>query len=193
MYQVQNSSAVVRAGRALVAPSRAGVSRTVLLLGVTSLLTDVSSEMVSTILPLYLVYTVGLTPVQFGVVDGIYQGGAAITRLVSGFFSDRLRAYKQVALCGYTLSAICKPLMIAAGSAWGVLGTIVFVDRTGKGIRTAPRDALISLSSEPDRLGTSFGVHRALDTTGAMIGPLLAFGILMLVPNGFDSIFMVSF
>jgi MFS family permease len=193
VYQVQNSSAVARAGRILLAPRRAGVSRTVLVLGVTSLLTDISSEMVSTILPLYLVYTVGLSPVQFGVVDGTYQGGAAIARLISGFFADRLRRHKEVAFVGYALSAVCKPLMVAAGSAWGVLGTIVFVDRTGKGIRTAPRDALISLTTVPERLGTSFGVHRAMDTVGAMLGPLLAFGILMLVPNGFNSVFVASF
>ena len=137
--------------------------------------------------------TLGLTPLQFGVVDGIYQGGAALVRVASGFFADRFRRHKEVALAGYGLSALCRPLLIVFGSAWGALAAVVFLDRTGKGIRTAPRDALISLSTKPERLGTAFGIHRALDTTGAMLGPLLAFGLLMLVPQGFNSVFVVSF
>ena len=194
MYEVEDSQAVARGHRALFHSTlRAGVGRTVILLGVVSMLTDISSEMVATVLPLYLVYSVGLTPLQFGVVDGIYQGGAALVRVASGFFADRTRRHKEVALVGYGLSALCRPLLIAFGSAWGALAAIVFLDRTGKGIRTAPRDALISLSTTPERLGTAFGIHRALDTTGAMLGPLLAFGLLMLIPQGFDSVFVVSF
>jgi MFS family permease len=194
MYDVQDSQAVARGHRALFhSRLRAGVGRTVILLGVVSLLTDISSEMVATVLPLYLVYNVGLTPLQFGVVDGIYQGGAALVRVASGFFADRFRRHKEVALAGYGLSALCRPLLIVFGSVWGALAAVVFLDRTGKGIRTAPRDALISLSTKPERLGTAFGIHRALDTTGAMLGPLLAFGLLMLVPQGFNSVFVVSF
>ena len=194
MYDVQDSQAVARGHRALFHSTlRAGVGRTVILLGLVSLLTDISSEMVATVLPLYLVYNVGLTPLQFGVVDGIYQGGAALVRVASGFFADRFRRHKEVALAGYGLSALCRPLLIVFGSAWGALAAVVFLDRTGKGIRTAPRDALISLTTKPERLGTAFGIHRALDTTGAMLGPLLAFGLLMLVPQGFNSVFVVSF
>jgi MFS family permease len=194
MYDVEDSQAVAKGHRALFRSSlRAGVGRTVILLGVVSLLTDISSEMVSTVLPLYLVYSVGLSPLQFGVVDGIYQGGAALVRVASGFVADRTRRHKEVALAGYGLSALCRPLLIVFGSAWGALAAVVFLDRTGKGIRTAPRDALISLSTTPERLGTAFGIHRALDTTGAMLGPLLAFGLLVLVPQGFDSVFVVSF
>jgi MFS family permease len=194
MYEVEDSQSVARGHRALFRSAlRSGVGRTVILLGVVSMLTDISSEMVATVLPLYLVYSVGLTPLQFGVVDGIYQGGAVLVRVASGFFADRTRRHKEVALVGYGLSALCRPLLIAFGSAWGALAAVVFLDRTGKGIRTAPRDALISLSTTPERLGTAFGIHRALDTTGAMLGPLLAFGLLMLVPQGFDSVFVVSF
>ena len=194
MYDVQDSQAVARGHRALFRSSlRAGVGRTVILLGVVSLLTDISSEMVATVLPLYLVYNVGLSPLQFGVIDGIYQGGAAVVRVASGFFADRTRRHKEVALVGYGLSALCRPLLIVFGSVWGALAAVVFLDRTGKGIRTAPRDALISLSTKPERLGTAFGIHRALDTTGAMLGPLLAFGLLLLVPQGFNSVFVVSF
>ena len=192
MYTVQDirtfvhSSAGLRSGRRVV-------SRTVIFLGLTSMFTDISSEMVATILPLYLVLTLGFTPLQFGVVDGYQRGAAALVSLSSGLFSDRRKRHKEVATAGYGLSAICKPLYVAVGSSFAALGAVVFADRIGKGIRTAPRDALISLSTPRDSLGTAFGVHRALDTFGAMLGPLLAFGILALAPNDFDAIFIVSF
>ena len=195
MYQVQDSSALLRARRVL--RPRAGaerrVTRTVVLLGVVSMLTDISSEMVAAVLPLYLVYSLGFTPLQYGIVDGLYQGASALVRLVSGFAGDRLRRHKEVAATGYGLSAICKLGLVAVGSAWGAVGAVILLDRTGKGIRTAPRDALISLNSRPENLGLSFGVHRALDTTGAMLGPLVAFGLLALAPLAFNSIFLVSF
>jgi MFS family permease len=194
MYQVANSQIVAQGSRALLRRrSGALVSRTVVLLGLTSLFTDISSEMVTTILPLYLVYSVGLSPLQFGVIDGIQQGASALVRIVGGFFADRLRRYKEVAAVGYGVSAVCRLLFLAAGSAWGLIGAVMFADRMGKGIRTAPRDAMISLSTPAERLGTAFGVHRALDTAGATIGPLIAFGLLVAVPHGFHSVFVVSF
>ena len=195
MYQVQDSTALLQGSRRLLSRGRKAkrVSRTVLLLGMVSLLTDISSEMVSTVLPLYLVYTLGFTPLQYGVVDGIYQGASALVRLVSGFAGDRFGRHKEVAGIGYGLSAVCKLGLLVVGSAFSAIGALVLIDRTGKGIRTAPRDAMISLSSTPDGMATSFGVHRALDTTGAMIGPLVAFGLLAIAPLAFDSIFLVSF
>ena len=192
MYSVQDIRSFVQAGSGLRSGRRV-VSRTVILLGITSMFTDVSSEMVATILPLYLVLTLGFTPLQFGVVNGYQRGAAALVSLAGGLFSDRRKRHKEVATAGYALSAFCKPLYVAVGASFAWLGAVVFVDRIGKGIRTAPRDALISLSTPRESLGTAFGVHRALDTTGAMIGPLLAFGILAAAPNGFDSIFIVSF
>lgn len=162
-----------------------------MLLGLVSLFTDISSEMVTTILPLYLVYTLGFSPLQFGIVDGLQQGAAALVRVLGGFAADRTRRHKEVAGIGYGLSALARVGLLFASSV-AALGAVVFVDRTGKGIRTAPRDALISLSSEPDALGTSFGVHRALDTAGAMLGPLIAFGLLWLAPGDFDAVFVVS-
>ena len=196
LYQVQNSAALLKGHRRLFA--RGGqrtrrVSRTVVLLGVVSLLTDISSEMVAAALPLYLVYTLGFTPLQFGIVDGVYQGATALVRIGSGFLGDRTRRHKEVAVSGYGLSALCKLGLVLVGSAWGAVGAITLLDRTGKGIRTAPRDALISLNSRPDTLALSFGVHRALDTTGALIGPLVAFGLLSIAPLAFDSLFLVSF
>jgi MFS family permease len=169
------------------------VSRNVVYLGLTSLFTDISSEMVSTVLPLYLVFFLRFTPLQFGMLDGLYQGGAALIRLVGGLAADRSQRYKEVAGLGYGLSALSKiGLLLGAAGGPGLLAGALFVDRTGKGIRTAPRDALISLSSQPSNLGTSFAVHRALDTCGAMLGPLVAFGLLAMVPNGFDVIFVAS-
>ena len=192
MYGVQDIRSLARA----TAGARRGhglVSRTVIMLGITSMLTDVSSEMVATILPLYLVFAIGFTPLQFGVVDGYQRGAGALVSLGGGLFADRRRRHKEVATAGYGLSAVCKLGYVAAGTSFAALGAVVFADRIGKGIRTAPRDALISLSSRREGLGLAFGVHRALDTTGAMIGPLLAFGLLALAPDGYDAIFIVSF
>ena len=151
MYQVENSTALLQGHRRLLARGRRTprVSRTVVLLGLVSLLTDISAEMVSTILPLYLVYTLGFTPLQYGVVDGVYQGASALVRLVSGFTADRTRRHKEVATVGYGLSAVCKLGLVVAGGAFSAIGALVLLDRTGKGIRTAPRDAMISLSSSP--------------------------------------------
>jgi MFS family permease len=190
VYPIESAVTLLRAARAR---RRLHVGRTVVLLGIVSFLTDISSEMVATVLPLYLIYTLGLSPVQFGVIDGVYQGSAAIVRLAGGVVADRWRRYKEVAAFGYGLSAVTKPAFLVVGGAWGALTAILFLDRTGKGIRTAPRDALISLSAPPQNLGAAFGVHRSLDTAGAMAGPLLAFGILALVPGAFDAVFVVSF
>jgi len=195
VYQVSNSAAVVRGHRRLLARDRAEpkVSRTVVLLGLTSLLTDISSEMVVTVLPLYLVYVGGFSPLAFGLIDGLYNGATAIVRLASGFVGDRWRRHKEVAAAGYGLSAVCKLLLLSVGTAVSAIGAVVLLDRVGKGIRTAPRDAMISLSTPKEQLGTAFGVHRAMDTTGAMLGPLVAFGLLALAPLAFDSVFLVAF
>jgi MFS family permease len=165
----------------------------VLNLGLTSLFTDISSEMISTILPLYLMFYLRLSPLEYGFVDGLYQGASAIVRVFGGYAADRWQRYKEVAGLGYALSAVCKLGMLAVGPAWTALAAIVLVDRAGKGIRTAPRDALISLSTPRGSLGVAFGVHRALDTCGAMLGPLIAFGVLSALPNAFDLVFIISF
>lgn len=182
----------------LPARNRAGKQRgraasgTVVLLGLTSLFTDISAEMVAAVLPLFATTQLALTPLGYGFVDAIYQGVSALVRVGSGFVADRGRRPKAVATFGYGLSAVCKlALLPVAGGA--VLATVVAADRTGKGIRTAPRDALIAASSDPRALGAAYGVHRALDTTGALIGPLVAFAILAAIPGGFDTIFLVSF
>jgi MFS family permease len=191
MYQAESARILLRR-RERSKPRGLRVSRNVLLLGLTSLLTDVSAEMVATVLPIYVVFELGASPLLYGVVDGLYQGASALVRLASGVVSDRWRRYKEVAALGYGISAACKAALLVAGGTVGGLSAVVVADRLGKGIRTAPRDALISLSSARDRLGTSFGVHRAMDTAGAMLGPLIAFGLLLAAPRDFDAVFAVS-
>jgi MFS family permease len=193
VYQVEGIRELLRQRRALRSDRRGFVSRNIVLLGLTSLFTDLSGEMVAAILPLYIIYGLGLSPLQFGVVDGLYQGVTALVRVGGGLAADRWRRHKEVAALGYGISAICKLGYVAAGSTLGSLGSIVVADRVGKGIRTAPRDALISLSTTRERLATAFGLHRALDTAGAMLGPLAAFVVLAIAPRAFDAVFVVSF
>jgi len=192
MYQVEASKVLLKPRLWAARSARLRVPRNVVMLGLVSLLTDVSSEMVATVLPLYLIFSLGASPLVFGAIDGTYRGAAALVQVASGFASDRWRRPKGVAGLGYGLSAIGKVALVTAGNTLGGIGAIIAVDRVGKGIRTAPRDALISLSSAKDRLATSFGVHRAMDSAGAMLGPLLAFGILLVAPARFDAVFVVS-
>ena len=194
MYQVEAAAALRRTVRTLRGwrfwPH---VSRNVVALGFTSLLTDVSSEMVATVLPVYLVLYLGLTPLQFGLVDGVYHGFTALLRLAGGFASDRTRRDKEVAAVGYGTSALCKLGLLGAGGAWPLIAAVVAVDRAAKGLRAAPRDALISLSSGRAGLAASFGVHRALDSAGAMLGPLVALALLSAAPDAYDLVFVASF
>jgi MFS family permease len=192
MYQVEASKALLKPRLWLRRPEALRVSRNVVMLGMTSMLTDISSEMVATILPIYLVFSLGASPLALGAIDGTYRGAAAVVQVAAGFTSDRFRRHKQVAEAGYGFSALGKVALVAAGNSIGGIGAIVAFDRIGKGIRTAPRDALISLSSTRDNLATSFGVHRALDSVGAFLGPLVAFGILLVAPARFDAVFFVS-
>ncbi len=194
MYQIENSSQLLKARRDLIGARRwlPAVSRTVVMLGLTSLFTDISAEMVSTILPLYLLFDLQVTPAVFGVIDGLYQGAAALVRIFGGVAADRSRRHKEVAVVGYALSAVARLGLLVVGNVWTLLAGIVMVDRLGKGIRTAPRDALISFNSPREELGTAFGVHRALDTAGAMIGPVIAFGLLTIAPGAYDAVFVVS-
>lgn len=169
------------------------VSANVIALGAVSLVTDISSEMVTAILPLYLVLGLGFSPLQFGILDGLYSGVTAFVRVIGGNVADRWQRRKLVAGIGYGVSALAKLGLMGAGGSATTLGVVLAADRTGKGLRTAPRDALISLSSTPDTVGRSFGVHRAMDTVGALLGPLVAFVLLWTVAGGYDVVFVVSF
>lgn len=173
--------------------ARRRVPAAVLALGAVSLVTDVSSEMVTAVLPLYLVLGLGLTPLQFGFLDGMFNGATALVRLIGGRLADRGGRHKRVAGAGYLLSALSRLGLLLAGGATAGIAAALAADRLGKGIRTAPRDALISLSGPPEELGRSFGVHRALDTTGALLGPLAAFAVLWATADAYDAVFAVSF
>lgn len=155
------------------------------------MLTDVSSESVAAILPLYITGVIGLSTVSYGFIDGLYQGISAFVRIAGGWAADRGDQPKWIAFFGYAVSAIARIGLLFA-SGFGTLVAVLAIDRLGKGVRTAPRDALITASSEPDQLGRSFGVHRMLDTVGAAVGPLLAFMILFFIPDGYSTIFVVS-
>ncbi|GLY92841.1 MFS transporter [Actinoplanes sp. NBRC 103695] len=170
------------------------VGGNVLALGTVSLITDVSSEMITAVLPIYLVVGLHLSPLAFGVLDGVYTGATAVVRVAGGYVADRVRGRKLVAGLGYGLSAVMKLGLLLAGRSVGALGVVIAADRLGKGLRTAPRDALISLSVPPDQLGRAFGVHRMMDGAGAFLGPLVALGVLFAAGGeAYDAVFVASF
>jgi MFS family permease len=151
--------------------------RAVLALGVVSLLTDLSSEMIFPLLPVFLVGTLGAGALSLGLIEGVAESTASMVKLVSGALSDRLRRRKPLVFVGYGLAGAVRPL-IGLARAWPLVLAVRFVDRIGKGLRGPPRDALIA-DSTPDQLrGRAYGVHRAMDHAGAVLGPLVAFGLL---------------
>jgi MFS family permease len=195
MYPIENSGDLIKNKRRQLFSREIwrSVGSTVIFLGLTSLLTDISSEMVTATLPLYLLLTLRLAPLQFGLIDGLNQGASALVRIASGLFADRRRRTKEVAAGGYIFSAICRIGLLLVGRNWLALSGVVLLDRVGKGIRTSPRDAMIAASVPSEILGMAFGVHRAMDTAGAMLGPLVAAGLLALAPGSYDTVFIVSF
>ena len=152
----------------------------VILLGVVSLLNDTASEMIYPLLPIFLTTTLGATPLIVGMIEGAADGLASILKFVAGSFSDRLGRRKPLIVSGYALAAGSRA-MIALAAAWPSVLSARLVDRTGKGIRSAPRDAMIADVTEPENRGRAFGFHRALDHTGAVIGPLIAVVLLQFV------------
>jgi MFS family permease len=162
-----------------------GLSRNVIVLGWVSLLTDMASEMLYPVLPLFITGTLGASPAILGLIDGVAEGGSSVLRWVAGAFSDRFRKRKPFVVAGYSISAISKPLMGLAAYAigWPLLFAGRLLDRTGKSIRTGARDALIADSTNPAQRGLAFGLHRAMDTTGAVLGPLVALAIITFRPN----------
>ncbi|SER86304.1 Sugar phosphate permease [Lentzea xinjiangensis] len=165
---------------------------TVFALGTVSLLTDVSAEMITAFLPVYLLFTLQLGYAQFGLLDGIYTGATAVLRLVGGGVADKFRKPKAVAAAGYGLSAATKLFFPLVGASAFGIGALMAADRAGKGIRTAPRDAMISLATPEDRLGAAFGVHRSMDTVGALLGPLVTFLLLAQIGMVPGPVFAVS-
>ncbi len=171
---------------------RGAANATVIALGLTSFFTDISSEMVAAVIPLFLTVQLGFSPAAFGLFQGVYELANASLRVVGGFVSDRTGRPKETAAAGYGISTLTRGGLV--GSALIGLPAVPFLllDRLGKGLRTGPRDAMISLATPPAAWGTAFGIHRSLDAAGALLGPVLAFSVLLIAPGSFDSIFVVS-
>jgi len=157
-----------------------GLNPNVFFLGIVSLLTDVSSEMIFTLVPLFIANVLGAGVIVVGLIGGLSESTDATFRILSGWFSDRVRKRKPLAILGYSVSTLAKPFMYLA-TTWGAVLAIRFSDRMGKGIRTSPRDALVADSVSVGERGRGFGLHRAMDTTGAVLGLALAAVIIYLV------------
>lgn len=163
----------------------------VLWLGIASGFNDISSEMIFVVFPLFLIETLKAGPAALGVIEALAVSIPRVLMLASGWVSDRIRRRKALAFVGYALSSVSK-FAIAFSAVWqhALAGRVA--DRIGKGIRTAPRDALVAESVAPERRGLAFGIHRTLDTAGAVIGPLLAYAMLRAAPDDFRRVFMWS-
>jgi MFS family permease len=176
----------------VMAKEEKGGMRNVYALGFVSFFTDISSEMVFSVLPIFILGLPGSSPTFLGLIEGIAEALSYGLRAVSGFWSDKFRRRKLMVFIGYGFSNIVKPLFAVSSTALEAL--IVRVgDRVGKGIRTAPRDALISESVSADKSGAAFGLHRTLDQSGAIIGPLLASGLMVILGCTVRDIFWLSF
>lgn len=194
MYPIDWMIQRLKPGGTAPGPRPMVISPVVMSLGLTSLLTDISSEMVNSLLPAYVVLHLHLSPLQFGVIDGIYNGFAiALFSLAAGYLADRNARQKEVALAGYGLSAVCKLVLLAVGTTYAWLLMVVGVDRLGKGIRSAPRDALISLNTPAGSFASAFSVHRAMDACGSLLGPIVAFVLLAALPGRYDAVWVTSF
>jgi len=167
------------------------IPRGVWTLGLVSMFMDVSSEMIHALLPIYLVAVLGTSTLTVGVIEGIAEAIAAVTKVFSGALSDRLGKRKLLAVVGYGLAAFTKPVFPLAGSV-GWLVAARFVDRIGKGIRGAPRDALVADLAPSHLRGASFGLRQSLDTIGAFVGPLLAIGLMVLTADSFTTVFWIA-
>lgn len=172
------------------ATSRA-IPRSVWLLGLVSMLMDVSSEMVQTLLPLYLVTGLGASAVTVGLIEGLAVATAMATRLFAGVLSDWSGQRKPLILLGYGLAALSRPIVPLADTVGWIAGAR-FLDRVGKGIRSAPRDALIADVTPPELRGASFGLRKSLDTVGGFIGPLVAIGLMLLSGDNFTTVFWIA-
>ncbi len=160
-----------------------GLNPNIFFLGIVSFLTDVSTEMIFTLVPLFLSNVLGATTTIIGLIGGLSESADATFRIFSGWLSDRIGKRKFLAVAGYSISTVAKPFMYLA-STWGVVLGVRFSDRVGKGIRTAPRDALIADSVSAEERGRGFGLHRAMDTWGAVLGLGIAAIVIYLVQGG---------
>ncbi|MDZ4724213.1 MAG: MFS transporter [candidate division Zixibacteria bacterium] len=170
---------------------RLGISKNVFVLGWVSFFNDIASEMIYPLIPIFLTTTLGAPVSVVGLIEGIAEAISSILKIISGRVSDRVRLRKPFVTIGYLLSSVSKALLGAA-TGWPLVLAARFTDRFGKGIRTSARDALIAESSELYSIGRSFGFHRALDTLGAVIGPLIGLAILSAVQGSYSIVFLLS-
>jgi MFS family permease len=166
------------------------LSRNVVVLGVVSLLADVSSDMVMPLLPAFVV-SLGGGAAYIGVIEGAAEGVSALLKYLSGRWADRVRRLLPLAVAGYVLAALARPLLAISRAPWHVLA-IRSVDRVGKGIRTSPRDKLLAASTPRERLAEAYAFHRGMDHAGAALGPLLAYGLLLLWPGQMRRVFFLA-
>lgn len=172
-------------------PSPARIPAAVWALGLVSMLMDISSEMIHSLLPMFMVGALGMSAFAVGLIEGLAEATALIVKVFSGTLSDYLGRRKGLALLGYGLGAVTKPLFALASGA-GSIVTARLIDRVGKGIRGAPRDALVADVTPPEIRGAAFGLRQSLDTVGAFVGPLLAVGLMLLWANDFRAVFWVA-
>lgn len=163
----------------------------IILLGITSLLTDISSEMVYPVLPIFLVSTLGAGPAVLGLIEGIAESLSSLLKVFSGYFSDKMKSRKPFTILGYAGSAVGK-IFLAIAVSWSGVLTGRIIDRIGKGVRTAPRDALIADSAKEGKKGRAFGLHRAMDTLGAAIGVLAVYFLMTRGKSDIRNIFFLS-
>ncbi len=171
--------------------ARAKLPREVIALGWVSFFADVASEMIVALLPAFLATLSGGGAFALGAIEGLADAIASLLKLVSGAWADRLGRYRPFVVAGYALAMLAKPFMALAQAAWHV-ALVRSVDRTGKGLRTSPRDALITAAVEPGQRGAAFGFDRAMDHAGAVVGPLLAVLLLLWVTKDLRTIFLLS-
>lgn len=166
--------------------------RNIIILGLVSCFADISSEMVYPLIPLYLTAAFGATPALVGIIEGIAESVASLLKVFSGYISDRFQHKKAIAFSGYATGVIYKIALLFAGSWTGILVARV-IDRFGKGVRTAPRDVMVSESADKNSMGKAFGIHKMLDMAGSAIGILLAFLLMKNIgENGYKTIFALS-
>jgi MFS family permease len=169
----------------------AGITRNVAALGVVSLLTDISSEMIIPVLPIFVTVTLGASMASLGMIEGVAESTAAILRIASGWLSDRVGRRKPFIVFGYSVSVVAKAGLVMA-AAWPAVLAMRFIERVGKGLRSPPRDALLADSADPAFRGRAFGFHRSMDTLGAAMGPLVAFALLQAHPDDFRRVFAIA-
>jgi MFS family permease len=170
---------------------RPPLAPTVVALGLVSLLTDAASDMIWPLLPVFLVDVLHRSVAYVGLIEGVAEATAALGKYYAGKYSDRLPRKKSIVLLGYGLSSVTRPLLAFVGSPWQAL-VVRFGDRVGKGIRSAPRDALLASSTPPEHRGLAFGFHRAMDNFGAFVGPLVAIAVLHFRPRDLRFLFKLS-